>query len=91
MKPVEFIKNSIKRNALYFFIFHCFIFSFAFAQLSDAEQQYVRGMLAVKVNTLRAEQGLHALEFDLYLKDAAIFHSNYMARYDKLQHEEHFE
>ena len=46
-------------------------------------------LIQEQVNELRKKKKLWALKIDPFLKQAALDHNNYMATYEKLQHEQH--
>lgn len=61
---------------------------FGSAQLSDKDKEILRAELADRINDLRESKGLKRLIFSDTLREAAEFHSDYMAKYDKLGHDE---
>lgn len=70
---------------LYFLLFICFS---GHSQLNDAERESLRSELTLLVNDLRQSKGLAPLVNDDKLRDAAQFHSEYMAKNDDLSHSE---
>lgn len=60
----------------------------AHAQLTDSNQALLRSELGMKINELRGSKGLRPLAFNDTIRNAAVFHSNYMAKNDVLTHDE---
>ena len=63
---------------------------FSFSQLSNKQKKMLREELSGLINNLRESEGLEPLISNDTLIKAAEFHSEYMARYNELSHEQKF-
>ncbi len=58
------------------------------AQEISLEYQQLSNILLKKINELRADKDVGSLELNIDLSKASHLHSSYMARYNRLRHEE---
>ncbi len=58
------------------------------AQEISLEYQQLSNILLEKINELRADKEIGSLELNIDLSNASHLHSSYMARYNRLRHEE---
>lgn len=58
------------------------------SQLSEKDKEFIRQELSEKINGLRVSLGVKPLKLNDTLQKAAAFHSEYMAKYDVLSHDE---
>lgn len=65
-----------------------FLPAIGFSQLTEKDKDFLRQELSEQINDLRVSLGVKPLKFNDTLQKAAVFHSEYMAKYDVLSHDE---
>ncbi len=76
------------QKTLIFFLIGIFSYTIAHAQLSSSNKILLRKILTKKINTLRKQKNKVPLKQDISLEKAAKLHTRYMAKHQKLVHEE---